>query len=1009
VQIPANLSQCVNSLKKIQQGEAFCSCQPDAIKPGYMVVADACIAQLDCAAQFGPSYRQEGSACIPCDDCTCDAAPESPACIPVSCEQFPDLRAQNTPTKTLCVDAPLPPTESCTNGCHNGIEDPHPWFGGPDLTCTGCHGGNATANTRETAHVPIPAIWQDGSVQWGRPNLRYYWNYNTLFGVEKFDGGLAWLRFRNPGDLRIADQSCGKAAGCHQDRVENTKRGVMTTEVGLTGIAMGRDGVARSVIRGQNGAYKWDATEGMTLGLPTMEARKYDPTIPGSVQRINQHQYANREYNGNYSEQQLLAEVYDKQCGDCHTGNAGANNRYADFRSSGCTACHMPYALDGRSRTADQMIRKDEPTYPAAYAQIANFNANDLQNINGAWLGPERAHPISHRLTRQIVSQRCGSCHVGSNRTDWQYRGYQFDQNRDAVTALNNARINADQVVFNDEIDNQANSFARYHGLAQNQILKYIDYDNDGLDDSPEDIHYKRGLECMDCHSSAEMHNEIKFVKVAKVTDWTNPQEVVDMSGALWSQMEQSTEVECVSCHGNLEYRAADFSQDNRNPVKNMVTCAESGEQIPNYVRPAECATLGNGRWLKSKFTGRYHYVPQTRDTVLNAGTGTGGGVVRPNGTPVYTLNASIFHGRFDQDATNGAGPCPQGNIQNCYKDQVNNAGELVTNGFSHLGLPAQNPVDQHAGGLECFACHATWVVACYGCHLTLNDFNNGAVVRDFARWSGELTYGAVAQADFSYISALDMQLGINSEGKISQHVPETKQAFRHVDYQGQDYFGTRVIVNNNANLQYNVYRNRAGYGLRQYNTERVGLPPNADGPDFDQDARMDQNAGEGFNQMMPHSVQKSHPRMDCAQCHLNANDANAAAVQARYGANPTGFGNVSAYLATLNGLQIVRNNTNQVINVNAAAGFRFDANIDPQAFVIDRQMDWVVLAADGFPLSFNSHVTMKGRPGMYFDAAYTRPYPRSSETAGPLNQFLLTKLLGGEVRVNNLNVQFRN
>ena len=43
------------------------------------------------------------------------------------------------------AEAPPPPAESCISGCHNGIEDPHPWFGGEDLTCTGCHGGDATA------------------------------------------------------------------------------------------------------------------------------------------------------------------------------------------------------------------------------------------------------------------------------------------------------------------------------------------------------------------------------------------------------------------------------------------------------------------------------------------------------------------------------------------------------------------------------------------------------------------------------------------------------------------------------------------------------------------------------------------------------------------------------------------------------------------------------------------------------------------------------------------------
>ena len=63
-----------------------------------------------------------------------------------------------------------------------------------------------------------------------------------------------------------------------------------------------------------------------------------------------------------------LANLYHEQvaftCGDCHLGSAGANNRYGDFRSSGCTACHMPYSLDGRSRSGDPNVNQLEPLNP---------------------------------------------------------------------------------------------------------------------------------------------------------------------------------------------------------------------------------------------------------------------------------------------------------------------------------------------------------------------------------------------------------------------------------------------------------------------------------------------------------------------------------------------------------------------------------------------------------------------------------------------------------------------
>lgn len=998
------------------QGTA-CMCVATACLDGYENPTQGCPKIADCP----PGYRQEGAVCVPEEDVSCYDVPSSPLCIPTDCADQPTSSAASGGVDLQplgkCVVRQVVAEQSCTTNCHSGIEDPHPWFGGPDLTCTGCHGGNPEATSQAAAHVPIPALWQANSPQLGRPNLRYYWNYNTLFGVENFEGGLEWLRFRNPSDLRVAENSCGKSAGCHQDRVSNVQRSVMATEVGLVGVAQARAGIARSIIRGDGGGvYKWDTTEGQTLGRAEgLTATAYDSSYTGSVQKLDRFVIKNREFNGAYSQVDVLKELYDKQCGDCHLGNAGANNRYADFRSSGCASCHMTYALDGKSRSGDTFIRKDEPTYPAAYAQIANFDANDLQNLNGAWLGPERAHPAYHRLTRQMSSQRCGTCHVGSNRTDWQFRGYQIDPNRTAVTALAAGTINANQVKFTDEIDNNANPFARYHGQAQDQVLAYVDWDNDGTDDIPADIHYQAGLECMDCHTTGEMHNELKFVKQKKVLDWTDENQVKDMSGAIWSHMDQSTEIECVHCHGNLEYRAAPFDVDNRNPIRNLIACAEVGETLtwdddsdpatPEVTyNPAECARLGRGRFLRSKFTDRWHYVPQTKDTVADVG------ITWPNGSPLYSANASIFHGRYDQDLSNGVGPCPNGDINNCFKDQTQNA-VRVTTGFSHLGAPATSPVDQQQGGLECYTCHATWQNGCFGCHLTLADTDGNNTLRDFARSTGEYTYGVVAQADFTYITPRDIQYGINSEGKIAQFEPETKMHIRHINADNVDYFPNVVATQNDS--VYNVYRDRAGYGLRQYATEQVGLPPNSDGV-YEQYAQMDNNAGQGFNQFVPHSIQRSSVYMDCTNCHLDAatNGANADLVRARFGignvANGGGYiNNTSAYLTALNGLDIVRNNTNQAVTVNAAAGFRFDEIIDPDGYAVEQQADWVVEETDGFPYAYNNHPLKQGTYGFAFNPQYARTFPVMAPIAGPLNKFLIDKMLI-QVKVANEGVQNR-
>ncbi|MCA8963225.1 MAG: hypothetical protein KDC38_22040, partial [Planctomycetes bacterium] len=78
--------------------------------------------------------------------------------------------------------------------------------------------------------------------------------------------------------------------------------------------------------------------------------------------------------------QHLVNAAVIGNCADCHAYSAGANNRYADFRSSGCTSCHMEYSLDGRSRSSDVNVPKYEPANPDAIA------------------APERSHVDSHQI-----------------------------------------------------------------------------------------------------------------------------------------------------------------------------------------------------------------------------------------------------------------------------------------------------------------------------------------------------------------------------------------------------------------------------------------------------------------------------------------------------------------------------------------------------------------------------------------------------------------------------------
>jgi hypothetical protein len=169
----------------------------------------------------------------------------------------------------------------------------------------------------------------------------------------------------------------------------------------------------------------------------------------------------------------------------------------------------------------------------------------------------------------------------------------------------------------------------------------------------------------------------------------------------------------------------------------------------------------------------------------------------------------------------------------------------------------------------------------------------------------------------------------------------------------------------------------------------------------------MDQNAGQGSQQMMPHSVQRAHPLMDCSNCHLDQNAANAAAIKARFMANPNGFGNVSAYLQVLENVDIVRANSQDAVNVVSALGFRFDAVTDPNAFVVNQQSDWCVEEATGFPYCHNNHPMKIGTTGFTFSTDYLRSYPSMARIAGPLPQVLLNRMFN-RIRANDEGIELK-
>lgn len=172
------------------------------------------------------------------------------------------VSASGCSEKIIVSQAPL--GGSCL-GCHEGITDVHPFFA---LACVDCHGGNdqvalpAQLNIRDQAILKLSHVLPlDSSMWW--PNGIDDDNDNQIDESGEFFDGRAkvdsstpfsdkrlankgqmdsevnrdvnYLRWLNPGDLRVADASCGSrnknandAMICHAEVVYDMRRSIMS-------------------------------------------------------------------------------------------------------------------------------------------------------------------------------------------------------------------------------------------------------------------------------------------------------------------------------------------------------------------------------------------------------------------------------------------------------------------------------------------------------------------------------------------------------------------------------------------------------------------------------------------------------------------------------------------------------------------------------------------------------------------------------------------------------------
>jgi len=713
--------------------------------------------------------------CEALDRCTEDSFDYRLACCqcdPALCNPDPDCPGDPAPNVAA---------SSCMS-CHNasskedyagaGLSNPHPFKGAAYLSCVSCHGGNPQGTTKELSHVPAPPAIGGEAQQLVSPFA--YFNRLTLTGLDKLGPysangtpytALDYLQFVNPGDLRVVSdgRSCGKSS-CHKsEHVDWVTKMPIATESGFFSGTLYSIGVENGIPE-HRGLYEDTAAEYGFRAVSDSDF-PYDPNDIGLVQRLMEFPeraqygntsgiYKNPAYDVNLLASSmytalddptksnrvkansplatLAAEQVAVTCGDCHLGSAGQNNRYADFRSSGCTACHMQYAPDGRSRSTDYNINHNEPANPDAIA------------------APERPHPATHQIRsvakilprggfmRGIDDYACAGCHQGSNRTVLQYWGIRLDQNNDLDSGLQYpanpvSYLDAENnpLLFDPKVGNQT-----FNGRNKDQLIVFEDYDGDGRDDTPPDVHFEAGLGCIDCHGSRDAHAGAKG-------DTTG--------GKIASRESQATAIECESCHGGVDDYARTVPCETYSGAIAKCVADRAGNAVRNVVEDSS----GN-YWLTSRVTGKSHFVRQTKDAIVQNGK------KHPQtGEYLYSAAASYAMGRADGNPATGIGP--------------------VQNDPTKVGAKFA-----HSDTMECVSCHSSWTNNCVGCHAS-NEYNDDPNQFFFSNITGERIVVNQNIAAFTYITPVPMSLGVGASGRITQTAPGMKMFLRYTDLNGNE------------------------------------------------------------------------------------------------------------------------------------------------------------------------------------------------------------------------------
>jgi hypothetical protein len=641
-------------------------------------------------------------------------------------------------------------TGGCVS-CHGMTDSPTMHTTGTvSITCVDCHGGNSAiekpagaetksrtyteAKLRAHPHPKLPQLWRSSA----NPVRPYTdWLKETA----------EYIQFVNPGDLRIAQITCGR---CHAKEVRAVSTSMMTHGGMLWQAALynngafpykdGRFGESYTSDGLPRGLRTWPPpTEQETRDkgiLPSLDPLpRWELSQPGNLLRVFERGGGARGEIGspNPEEEPGLPDdkLSDRGLGtllrtdpvflglqktrllDPILSMPGTNDHPGDYRNSGCTACHVIYAND-RS-----------PVHSGPYAMHGNRGVS--VQIDPTIPKNEPGHPIKHEFTRSIPTSQCIVCHIhpGTNMVA-SYLGYTWWDNETDGAAMypkkqrnptdeqrykswqSNPEAAAAKGLWSDseflaqvgtpEFNKKLKQtqFADFHGhgwvfravYKRDRKGNLLDGEDHLVADTDKDK-FDKAVHLQDIHLEKGMHcSDCHFEQDAHG------------NGKLYSETRNAVEIDCVDCHGTISKKAT------------LHTSAAAA--------PADGHDLSI---LRTPFGQRRFYWQNAR---------------------LYQ-RSMIDRDRAPWEVVQVIDTITPGNPH--YSEASRLAKTILKDGTTWGSAPGNDSELAHANSkMTCYACHSSWTTSCFGCHLPMTAnrkapmlHNEGLTTRNYTSYNFEV------------------------------------------------------------------------------------------------------------------------------------------------------------------------------------------------------------------------------------------------------------------------------